>query len=46
MTRILSEEEGHRVALSIDEQLRRAIELLPRAKALFDNVVAVKQDDT
>lgn len=46
MTRVLSEEEGQRVALSIDEQLRKAIELLPRAKALFDDVVAVKQSDT
>jgi carboxyl-terminal processing protease len=46
MTRVMGEEEGQRVALSIDEQLRKAIELLPRAKALFDNVVAVKQGDT
>ena len=46
MTRVLGEEEGQRVGLSIDEQLRRAIELLPRAKSLFDNVVALKQGDT
>lgn len=46
MTRVLGEEEGQRVRLRIDEQLRKAIQLLPRAKALFDNVVAVKQSDT
>ncbi len=44
--KLLDDEAGKRASLDIDRQLLRALELLPKARALFENIVAKKQADS
>ena len=44
--RVLDDEEGKRASLEVDQQLQRAVQLLPKARALFQTVVAKKQADS
>lgn len=44
--KLLDDEEGKRASLEVDRQVQRAIELLPKAHELFQNVVAKKQADS
>ncbi len=44
--KLLDDEAGKRASLEVDRQLQRALELLPKARALFQNVVARKQADS
>ena len=44
--KLLDDEAGKRASLDIDRQLLRALELLPKARDLFENVVAKKQADS
>ena len=44
--RVLDDEEGKRASLEVDQQLQRAVQLLPKARALFQTVVAKKKADS
>ena len=46
LTQVLGDEEGRKLGLSLDQQVQKAIELLPLAAALFQTKVASDEDDS
>jgi len=44
--KLLDDEEGKRASLEVDRQVQRAVKLLPKARALFQDMAAKKRADS